>query len=88
MAITILSIKSSTEPVAGAVFSVPAGVLGGAAASAGHVGFVEKVEGDYIYTSEGGFSMTVGGTMGVAYCKYTKAQFFAKYPGATFAVPR
>lgn len=80
--------KSSTEPVAGAVFSVPAGVLGGAAASAGHVGFVEKVEGDYIYTSEGGFSMTVGGTMGVAYCKYTKAQFFAKYPGATFAVPR
>ena len=78
----------SSEPVAGGMFSVPPGVLGGTASSAGHVGIIEKVEDGYVYTSEGGFSMSGSeADMGVAYCQYTIESFNAKYPGAIFAVP-
>lgn len=76
--------KSSDTPVAGAMFSVqPFG--SGASASAGHVGIIEKVDGDYIYTSEGGYTSSNG--MGVGLKKYTKAEFNAMYPTVTYAVP-
>lgn len=78
--------KKSNELVAGAMFSVaPFGT--GASSSAGHVGIIEKVDGDYVYTSEGGYTVDKNGGMGVAYVKYTKAQFYAAYGNVTIAAP-
>ena len=70
------------EPVAGGVFSVKpgAGICStGAAATAGHVGFIEKVEDGYVWTSEGGY--TSGGNMGVGLSRYTIDGFYSMYGG-------
>lgn len=76
--------QKSDTLVAGAMFSVqPFGT--GASATAGHVGIIEKVDGDYVYTSEGGY--TSNGGMGVGLKKYTKAEFYATYSSVTIAAP-
>lgn len=74
--------QMSDTPVAGSLFSVPSGVISnGDAAIAGHVGFVEKVDGDTIYVSEGAYGSR--GTVG--YVKYNLSSFYGGK--AKFAVP-
>ena len=51
----------STTPKAGAIFSVYKG-----SKNAGHVGYIEKVEGDYLWFSDGNIAIGVGNSTGGA----------------------
>lgn len=75
-------VKSST-PAPGAVFSVPP-YSGWANTQYGHVGFIEAVEGDTLYISEGNYL----GTGQIWIHKMSIAEFESNYPGVVYAVPK